>query len=346
MTVKEVSEGPGAGLLPNPPEVIKALYFTNSSAANPKQIDYLLRFVKDWGINAVVIDIKDFSGYIGYDINLPEVEKYKTKQPRIKDVELLLKRLHGEGLYVIARMAVFQDPALIRARPDLAVRNAYTGGVWYDRNGLAWADPASAEVQDYYISIAKEAVSRGFDELNFDYIRFPSDGDMSALKYTFWDRKTERRQVLNSFFKKLRTELPDTRLSIDFFGFVTTRMEDFGVGQVMEDAFPYIDFISPMVYPSHYPPGFMGFENPAAYPYEVIYRAMSEGNKRMESFKKEFPGTRAQFRPWIQDFDMGADYTAEMVASEIKATQDALGGNYKGFMLWNAANRYTEGNKY
>ena len=348
----------------NPPDIVRAVYLTSTSGGNEKRINWLIDLVKKSELNSVVIDIKDFSGYIGYDSGVLDAEKYRTERLDIKDVDSLLKRLHENNIYVIARMTIFQDPALVRARPDWAVQNKYTKRPWVDNKGLSWIDPANREAWKYFADIAKDALDKGFDEINVDYVRFPSDGDMSALVFPSWsalrslalpseasgegrgeggDTQMTRPQVLNEFFKYMRTELGDARLSADLFGFVTTRTEDFGVGQVIEDAFEYFDYISPMVYPSHYPPKFLRFANPAEHPYEVIYYTMKSARERLMAFQDKTGNRRANFRPWLQDFKLGADYTQAMVEAEIKATQDALGDYYKGFMLWNAGNNYHEG---
>ena len=325
------------------PETVRAIYLTSTSAANSKKMDSIIGLADRSGLNAVVIDIKDFSGYVAYDSSVSQAKEYKTERIDIKDIDSLVKQLHGHDIYSIARITVFQDPALVRARPDWSVKNKYTGRPWMDRKGLSWIDPACRECWPYYSAIAKDALDRGFDEINFDYIRFPSDGDMSALVFTFWNQEQSRTQVLNDFFRFMRSELGDARLSVDMFGFVTTRTEDFGVGQVMEDAFEYFDYISPMFYPSHYPPNFLGFPNPAAKPYEVIHYTMKSAGERLKIFQEKTGNKRPHIRPWLQDFDLGADYTQAMVEAEIKATQDALGDLYNGFMLWNARNVYHEG---
>lgn len=327
--------------LTNPPKIIKAVYFTAHSAGNQEKIDYLIGLAKETEINAVVIDIKDYSGYVAYDTGLPEVTKYKTARIVIPEPDSLIRKLHGEGIYVIARMVIFQDPALARARPDLAVKNGQR--LWTDNKGLAWIDPAAKEAWDYNIAIARDAASRGFDEINFDYIRFPTDGNLGAITYHLWDRKIPMREVISEFFEKLRLGLPDAKLSVDLFGFVMTKKDDFGVGQVAEDAFKYFDFISPMLYPSHYPRTYLGFANPAEHPYEIIKTAMDSGLKRLRDFKQIAGNPQmVNFRPWLQDFDLGAHYTATMIKSEIKAVIDSMGDDYGGFMLWNASNVYTE----
>jgi hypothetical protein len=326
--------------LSNPPKIIKAVYFTAISGGSQKKLDYLSRLVKETKINAVVIDIKDYSGYVAYDTGLPEVEKYKTARITIHDVDSLIRQLHSEGIYAIARMVIFQDPALAYARPDLAVKNGQR--IWTDRKGLAWIDPAAKDAWDYNIAIAQNAVSKGFDEINIDYVRFPSDGNTGIISYPFWDKKATRPEILSAFFQKFREGLPDTKLSVDLFGFVMNKTQDFGVGQVLEDALKYFNYISPMVYPSHYPPTYLGFANPADYPYEIIKSAMDSGVVRLTAFKQATGTHSPTFRPWIQDFNLGANYDAAKVEAEEKAVTDSMKDGFVGFMVWNPSNVYTE----
>ena len=323
------------------PDIVKGVYLTSSSAGSEKKINWLINLKSSSELNAVVVDIKDFSGYVAYDSEVPEAEQYKTERIDIEDIDALVEKLHESGIYVIARMTVFQDPALVRARPDWAVKNKYTGRPWTDNKGLSWIDPANHEAWIYYSAIAKDTLSRGFDEINFDYIRFPSDGNMEALVFPSWNTTISRPRILSQFYKFMRSELGNAKMSADLFGFVTTRTEDFGVGQVMEDAFEYFDYVSPMVYPSHYPSNFLGFENPAEHPYEVVLHALKSARERLIAFEEK-TGKKSNIRPWIQDFKLGAAYTPEMVQAEIKAAQDALGNRYNGFTLWNAGNNYTE----
>ena len=335
--------------LVNPPEIVRAIYLTSTSAANINRIDKLVELANKTDLNSVVIDIKDSSGYISYDSSVAEAEKYRTELVEIKDLDALVRKLHENGIYVIARMAVFQDPMLAKARPDWAVKNSSTGGTWYDNRRLAWIDPANRNAWQYFSALAKDVLMAGIDEINLDYIRFPSDGNMGNMVFPSWEKGKTRPQILKDFFKYMREELGNAKISADLFGFVTTRTEDFGVGQVMEDALEYFDYVSPMVYPSHYLPTFLGFANPAEHPYEVIYHTLSEGQKRLDEFIKKMNNEqrvmnrKPKIRPWIQDFTLGAVYIQAMVEAEIKATQDALGDQYNGFMLWNASNNYHEG---
>lgn len=332
--------------LTNPPQIIKAIYFTALSGGSDKKISYLLDLAKTNGINAVVIDIKDYSGYISYDTSVPDVKRYKSEDITIHDVDALITRLHEQGIYAIARLTVFQDPTLARARPDLAVRNG--SQTWYDGKGLAWIDPAAKDAWDYNIAIAKDASAKGFDEINFDYVRFPSDGNIEAIKYPFWDGKTPKSQVIRSFFKYLRENLEGVKISADLFGFTTIHKDDLGIGQVIENAFAYFDYVCPMVYPSHYPLTFLGYPNPAEHPYDVIKNAMDGGITKLEAYrqsriKRGLDYNKSEIRPWLQDFDLGADYNVGMINAEIKAVTDTEGNNFKGFMLWNASNNYTPG---
>jgi len=334
-----------------PPEVVKAIYATSWSAANKDFIDYVIDLAKNTEINGVVIDIKDFSGHVSYDTEIPEVEKYRAESLRIKDVASLIQKLHEEEIYVIGRITVFQDPVLARARPDLAVHSKSKmststpfllspPSLWLDDVGLAWIDPAAKTAWEYNAAIAKDAVGKGFDEINFDYVRFPSDGDLKDMMFSKWDEKTPKNLVIREFFKYVRQELPEAKLSIDLFGLSTVSSDDLGVGQIIEDAFEYFDYVCPMVYPSHYATGFLGYQNPADYPYEVIKHSIEGALKRLSTYnqiKRE-----VQLRPWLQDFDLGAIYDAKMVRSEIEAVYDASGDNFKGFLLWSSLNFYTK----
>lgn len=330
--------------LSNPPEPIKAIYATSWSASSESKMDYLIDLINTTELNAIVIDIKDFSGLVLYDADVPEVDEYGTKEVRIQRLNALIKRLHDEGIYVIARQTVFQDPALIAARPDLGVQNNVTGGVWKDRKGLSWADPGSQEVWDYNIAIARDASNRGFDEINFDYIRFPSDGDLSVMSFNFYDINTTlKKDKIGDFFVYLRNNLDGVVISADLFGLSTINYDGLGIGQVLEDAYRNFDYVAPMVYPSHYARGFQGYQNPASYPYEVVNYSMVSATERLNTLRSatDTPPVFSGLRPWLQDFDLGADYTADKVRAQIKAVNDA--DPSLGWMLWDPRNNYTKG---
>jgi hypothetical protein len=324
------------------PEKIKAIYLTSWSASTPYRINYAIDLAENTEINAVVIDIKDWSGYISYDTEVPEAQEYNAERFFITDVKTLVERFHKEDIYVIARITVFQDPVFARSKPDLAVRRESDQSLpWLDKSGLAWIDPAAEESWDYNIAIAKDALKQGFDEINFDYVRFPTDGDLKNMSFPVWNASTTfRHQVIKSFYSHLREQLPDAVLSIDLFG-LSTVASNFGVGQNIEDAYQYFDFVCPMVYPSHYAEMYLGYENPAEYPYEIVKYSMQNALSRLKAFNEVIP-TDVKLRPWLQDFDLGADYDEGMVRLEIDAVYDTLGEGFSGFMLWSADNFYTK----
>lgn len=375
--------------LSNPPEIIKAVYVTGYSAGTKEYLDYLSNLFEKTEINAVVVDIKDYSGLVSYNSGALVAKKYNLYNNAISDVDALVRFFHDKNIYVIGRISVFEDPAYSKVRPELAVYDKAKADLaasstqpylpqsilWLDNNGLSWLDPASKDAWDYNISLAKDAFLHGFDEINFDYVRFPSDGDMENMGFPVWDGKILKSDIIKNFFQYVKANLAGDppspgspasawrgKISVDLFGQTTTNTDDMGIGQVIEDAFESFDYVSPMVYPSHYVNGFMGFENPAEYPYEIVkysmYAALSRkntyadfllvmsdaGSSLQEIIEVQVPQKKlSKLRPWLQDFDMGADYNADMVKAEIEATQDALGSDFNGFMLWNPSNIYTTG---
>ena len=336
-SVSEALAQPDAPKHIQTPKPVKAIYMTSWVAGTPGWRSQLVKLVEETELNAIVIDVKDYTGRISFSVSDPVLQEIGSVEERIPDIKDFINQLHQKNIYAIARISVFQDPYLTKKRPDLAVKRG-DGGVWKDRKGITWVDPASKEVWDYTIRIAKEAEKVGFDELNFDYVRFPSDGNMRDIKYDFWDEKTPPAEIMRDFFTYLRTGLNPIQvpLSVDLFGMTTTNTDDLNIGQILEYAEPYFDFISPMVYPSHYPPTFNGFKNPAEHPYEIIFQAMTRASERLIAATS----TPDKLRPWLQDFDLGADYTPEMIRKEKQAVYDA---GLTSWMLWNAANKYTKG---
>lgn len=334
------------------PKIMKAVYLTAPAAGREDKVEAVLAMKKD-GLNAVVIDIKDSFGMVAYDSQLETVKQYKLRQKFIRDLAGLVKRFHDEDIYVIGRIAVFQDTAFAEARPELAVHDARkvknAGGIlsektiWHDRKNLAWVDPSSRAVHEYVVALSKDVLSYGFDELNYDYIRFPSDGSLSAIAYPITKVDASHTDAIKNFMQYLRGQMQGVVISADLFGFTMIKKEDIGIGQIVEDAYANFDYISPMVYPSHYPNGFMGYKNPAAWPYEVVADSMQKGRERLNTYKASGGTNNAKLRPWLQDFDLGADYDATMIGKQIKATQDALKDGYVGYMLWNPSSGYTNG---
>ncbi|TSC61266.1 MAG: Uncharacterized protein Greene041614_1132 [Parcubacteria group bacterium Greene0416_14] len=330
------------------PKAVKAIYMTSWVAGTNDFRNRLVNLLDTTEANALVIDIKDYTGKIAFAVEDPYLQEFDSVEERIPDIKEFIERLHSKNIYVIGRISVFQDPHFVKIRPDLAVKRSSDGGVWKDRKGISWLDAGAKEVWDYHVAIGKQAYAYGFDELNFDYIRFPSDGDMYDIAYPFSEGKTKA-LVMKEFYAYLRQELGDTGaiLSADLFGMVTTNADDLNIGQKLEYALPYFDYIGPMVYPSHYPPGFNGYLAPAKVPYDVVKFSLDRAHAKVKALawsasttpdSREAKAHFSQIRPWLQDFDLGADYTADMVRAQMQATYDA---GLDSWMLWDAANTYT-----
>lgn len=323
------------------PNQVKAIYMTSWVASNNKLRSGLVSIVDTTEINSIVIDIKDYSGKLVFAITDPKLKSFGSEEIRVSDMRDFIESLHKKGIYVIGRIAVFQDAYFVKHRPDLAVKNEKGTLVWKDRKGISWIDVGSKEYWDYIILISKEARKIGFDEINFDYIRFPSDGNMKDISFP-WSSTTPKSIALKNFFQYLSTNLKDSGLktSADLFGMTTTASDDMGIGQLLEDALPYFDYVMPMVYPSHYPTNFMNYKNPAQHPYEVIQYTMKSAVDRREALASSTGAVLAELRPWLQDFNLGADYGSAEVRAQIKATYDV---GLDSWALWSASNKYTKG---
>jgi len=319
------------------PFYAKGFYVISWTANDEKKINQLIKLLKENNFNALVIDIKDVSSKIAYSSQVLQVKQWQTSEPKIKDIKKLVYHLHLLDIYAIARIAVLEDAILPNVRPDLALKDKYTKEPWHDFKGMTWLDPSSREVLDYHVALAKEAFDLGFDEVNFDYLRFPSDGKIENIAYQDNIEK-KKAEIIKNVFIYFNQHLKDEgKISIDFFGLTLWHLDndsDMNIGQRLIDALPYFDYACPMVYPSHYPSGFLDLKNPAEYPYEVI----SANLKKMELVKEKRPDWALKIRPWLQAFDLGAIYNKDLLKKEIKAVED--NGGY-GFLFWNARNDYT-----
>ncbi len=362
------------------PVPTKIIYMTSCVAGTTDFRQRLVNLIDDTEVNAVIIDIKDFSGTISFP---PIDESWKPAWQAAKcgatDMESFIAMLHEKDIFVIGRITVFQDPFYTQTHPELAVAKASDGTVWHDRKGLSFIDVGSREYWDHIILLARDAYNIGFDELNFDYVRYPSDGNMQDIAFPNSVRGkygNDKQANLEAFFEYLSLKLNDEKLyadmrheetgrasntpwtSVDLFGMTTTNTDDLSIGQVIERAAPYFDFIAPMVYPSHYPNNFIGLSNPNEHPYTIVHYAMSGGVARMRATTTPVSGfthTRIgtstpalyekpvyfgdKLRTWIQDFDYGGDYDAADVRAQIQASYDA---GVHSWMIWAPSNIYTK----
>lgn len=318
------------------PSVVKAVYVSSWTAGSAKYRDPVIKLIDNTELNAIVVDIKDSTGRIGFNVSDQDLQKLGTTEKRIPDVHALTNLLHQKNIYIIGRIAVFQDPYLAKKKPEWSITKKSDGTVWKDHKGLSFLDPANKEVWKYIVAIAHDAYAEGFDEINFDYVRYPSDGNIKDINYHLAKGRT-RADNLEAFFVYLHQEVKKDQnipMSADLFGLTTESLDDMGIGQVWEKALPNFDFLAPMVYPSHYPPGQDGFKNPAEHPYEIINKALIGAVNKTKAKNEDIH----KIRPWLQDFNLGAVYTKEMVRAEIKAVTD---NGLSSWMLWDANNKYT-----
>lgn len=322
------------------PQPMKAIYMTSWVAGTPSLRQKVIKIIEETEVNAVVIDIKDDTGKVSFLIENEPFASLGSSENRISDIKELIADLHSKNIYVIGRISTFQDPYLIKKWPEEAVKTASDKNVlWRDRKGIGWFDAGSPKVWDYVTALAHESYNIGFDEINFDYIRFPSDGNMKDIYFPYSEGRSKS-DTLESFFKHLDQEFRKSEnpipISADLFGMVTTNTDDLGIGQVLERAAPYVDFIYPMVYPSHFPDTWHGYANPAEKPYEVIKITMDSASEKLKAIGED----PDKIRPWLQDFNLGATYNADMVRAQIKATYDA---GLTSWLIWDPRNIYSRG---
>jgi len=319
------------------PEHVRGLYVNAWAAGSSRRMSELLDVVRDTEINALVIDIKDATGYLSHTSSVPLAREIGANgDRRIPDLPALLDRLEAEGVYPIARIVIVKDPLLAAHRPDLAIRDT-AGGTWVDRKGSVWLNPHVGGVWDYHIDLAREVAEMGFPEIQWDYVRFPdaTRSDLERAVYPGRDGRS-RPEVIRGFLDHARVRLADlpVRTTADVFGVTTTYSQDVGTGQVWEDVIDVVDVALPMVYPSHYFPGSFGYGEPNAYPYEVVRNAVEDAVER--SANVDGAGLT---RPWLQDFTLGQPvYAGAEVRAQIEATYDA---GVQEWVLWNPGSRYT-----
>lgn len=348
------------------PESVKAIYMTQCVLGTPNFRDKLVKIAQETEINAIIIDIKDYSGGLGFIPEDPELTEYISETCRAHDIKEFVRSINEKGIYAIARITVFQDPKYASRHPDLAVQKESDKTIWKDYKGLSFIDVGAQEAWDYILAISHEAYNIGFDELNYDYIRFPSDGNMRNIYFPQSEENLianpefGKAEVLEEFFAYLDNGLNglEIKTSADLFGMVTTNIDDLNIGQQLERALPYFDYISPMVYPSHFPTGFNGWENPNDHVYDIIAFSMGRGIERVKATttrvatlrnsvplststpplysKKAYPATK--LRPWLQDFDYGGNYDVKEVQAQIQAAYDS---GLNSWMLWDPTNLYT-----
>jgi hypothetical protein len=309
----------------------KAIYLTGYSMASEKKRQDIYRLIEETELNSIVFNAKEDSGEIFYNSGVEFFNEIGAVNVYY-DIDKVLREMDERNIYSIARVVLFKDGIITDARPDLSIQNKNTGARIYLDGGY-WVDIFNRQIWDYYIELVMELIGKGVDEIQFDYIRAPSRGNISMAWYPSNTEEKEKIWAITGFLKAVReaTKNYPVKISADVFGFVFITENDQGIGQLIEEMAPYLDFLYPMPYPSHYSPGFLGFGQPEAHPYEVVKYTLEKGLARIGD-------TECYIIPWIQAFGLQMSYTEREILLQMKAAQDL---DIEGFLFWNAANKYS-----
>lgn len=326
-----------------PPVKVKGIYVTGPMAGSTNNMAGLIELVESTELNTMVIDIKNDSGEITYKMDNDVAKEIGATVNYISDIKDLVARLKEKGIYLIARVVAFKDPILAESKPELSIMNA-DGTIFRDRSNLAWVNPYKKEVWEYLISVSKEAAELGFDEIQFDYIRFSTDSGMKQV--SFGEEATDKSKIeaITEFTKYAYEELSPlgVYVSADVYGTIISSDVDAKiVGQSYAQMAKYLDYICPMIYPSHYANGSYGIDYPDLEPYDLIKKALEDSQIILKTNEDE--EHQAIVRPWLQDFTatwvkQHQKYDAEEIKEQIQGVYDA---GYEEWILWNGSNRYT-----
>lgn len=302
----------------------RAVHISGEAASD--RLDEFIEMAQETELNALMIDLKDETGQIWYDTDNPTAHEVGAASSAY-DLSALADRAHDEGLYLIGRLVLFNDPIASVRAPEMAVWDSATNAV-FNANGQYFLDPTDDDARSYGLEIAQEACSMGVDEIQFDYVRFP-DVRPESIVFDGGVSPDARMSTINSFLQDAVAALHPMGCAVaaDVFGFITTDSGDGQIGQRWEDIAQIVDVVSPMVYPSHYGPDWFGYENPNDHPGPVVEEALADGIDRLPR--------KVVVRPWLQDFG----YDAAQVRDQIEVAE-RFG---LGWMLWNARSDVTTG---
>jgi hypothetical protein len=313
---------------PPVPAEMRGVHVTMALASIPGKLE---EYANTPGLNTIQLDVKDENGEVAFHRLAPPLARRVGSAMRYYDPKRASARLHRKGIWVVGRVVCFEDPILSVKRPDLAILTS-GGAIWRNHAGLGWTNPYDKRVWDYNLEIAKAAVRAGFDEIQFDYVRFPSDGDIESAVFP-----GRRREAMSATIARFvhyaanRLRPMGARVSVDVFGLSATR--NLGIGQSPRRLSRIVDAIYPMVYPSHYGSGEHGLADPSAVPGRTVGRSLRD-------FRRQMRGGRAKLIPWLEDFTLGGTTTVQKVHEQIRA---ARRWKTAGFLLWNPLGNYTSG---
>jgi hypothetical protein len=308
------------------PFALRALRVHERVAGDPGAFDALLRMIEGTAVNGLVFDTKIEDGQVVHDVDVPLARESGAIVAHYDPADVL-QQVRARGLYAVTRIVTFQDPVVAPYRPEWAVHDANTGDLWRSNAGFTWLDPTSRDTWEYPIALGVAACRMGFDEIQFDYVRFPGDGPTGAAVYSAGPVDEDAKvATITAFLEAARTRIhaAGCAVSADIFGIVVSTTNPQGIGQRVEDLSWVVDVLSPMIYPSHYGPGWLGLDNPNDHPDRVVTQAIEAGMPRLEG--------GAYMRPWLQAFF----WNAQQVRESIDAAERAG----TGWMLWNAVSNY------
>ena len=309
------------------PAEVRGVHVTMALASVRGKLDEYYS-LQSWGLNTIELDVKDESGEVAFASPSAPLATEVDAVRSYYDPRQVVRKARARGLYLIGRVVTFEDPVLSERRPDLAIKNP-DGSVWRNDVGLGWTNPYDKRVWDYNVDIAVGAARAGFDEIQFDYVRFPSDGDTDSIVYPGKGAEPKAETIyrfLRYATKRLRPL--GVRVSADVFGLAAT--QELGIGQSPRKLARILDAVYPMVYPSHYGPGEYQLDDPNAVPGQTVAFSLAD-------FQRQMRGKRAKLIPWLQDFSLGREYTLADVQDQVAAARRM---NARGFLLWNAAGVY------
>ena len=312
------------------PFVAKGIYIPFGRLADPARLEKLLQLVEDTDLNTVVIDVKSDRSWLAWRSEVPLARETNAYQENVTDLREVVRTCHERGIYVIARMVIFKDNLLAKTRPDWAAKWA-NGTLYHDYEGLAWMDPFRQEVRDYNLALTREIAAMGVDEIQYDYVRFPSDG-VRGVVYSQDDDAESRTDAIVEMARQAHDALAATPVyfSVDVFG-LTPWVEppsDMGIGQRLADIAAYADYVSPMLYPTTFTRGNLGYDVPGNYPYEIVYHSVMQCLER----------TDTPVRPWLQAYSIGPfQYGPVEQLLQIRAADEA---GSTGWLFWHAGTVY------
>lgn len=344
------------------PDIVHGVYVSSWVIGTASVRDKFYKNFDNTSLNAVLIDVKDSSGVVTFDIKDPKLKSEAIIENRIRDIDGVIDYFHKKNIYMIGRIAVFQDPGAAKRYPERAIKSKKSGSLWKDNKGLTWVDAGNKDQWKYTEDVATYAYSVGFDEVNFDYIRFPSDGILKDMSFPNSEGQ-DKVKVVSSFFSYIGEAMKAKNIptSADIFGQTTSDDTGMGIGQTLQAALRSFDYVSPMSYPSHYVKNYHNIKDPDSNPYETIRLSYQDALMRIDKMAKEESSTEIKvgtttkitideakyntqkdlyikkLRPFLQDFTLHFTYGKKEILDQTRALNE-LG--IKSYLMWNPSSRY------